>query len=264
MSFISVIFNLAKKLPTCLAIIFCQFIILVYLISRKQYRKEILFNYQKIFGLRPYRGKWFWLNLSQRLGSNFGIMLKSSNNKKILDKTQIYGENILYNLTKNNQSAIIVSFHYGLWELLPQIFQRVGYETYIAIGEQRDKKLASELDQYRSQNGVKLIKTIAEMKQILSVRPNSSKRRLLGFVLDNTSKTKRLRLSEPFQDFSILRTPFVLAKLAKIPILSMFCYQKDKKIIVAIDEIKSPETIGLKLRYYVERSPTDWLFWGKQ
>ena len=201
------------------------------------------------------------------MGNNFGVMVKMGEvNKKILDKTLIYGENILYNYKK----AIIVSFHYGLWELLPQIFQRLGYKTYIAASVQADKSLESELFRYRSQNGVKLIKTISEMKHCLKQSPpwadgaKQAKGILLGFVLDNTRKTKRLCLSEPYPNFFILRTPFVLAKLAKVPILSMFCYQRNNQIVVDIDEVKSPAMLGKRLRNYLKRSPEDWIFWGKQ
>ena len=232
----------------------------MYLLIQKKYRAEINTNYSKIFGFYP-RG--FWFEQSLKIGKNFGLMSQIGKNEKILDKTQFYGENNLSKVMKSNQSAIVVSFHYGLWEYLPQIFKKLGYETYIGIGEQRDRNLAVELNKLRNNNGVKTIKTISDMKSILKNDNLGKPKKLLGFVLDNTSKTRSLMIDEPWQGFSILRTPFVLAKSENVPMLSMFCYQKQDKIIIDIDEVKYQCEIGNRLQSYLKKNPADWIFWGK-
>jgi len=260
MSITSAIFRLAKNLPQKPAIILCQFIFFSYLLTRKNYRNEIAINYQKIFGFYQ---KGFWLRQSQRLGKNLGLMLQIGKSNKILDKTVIYGENILCKVMESNQSAVVVSFHYGLWEYLPQIFQKLGYDTNIGIGVQHDKSLAEEFDKLRNYNEVKTLKTVSEMKNILNVNNSSNRKKLLGFVLDNTNKTRCINLNEPWKGFSVLRTPFVLAKSARVPILSMYCYSQDGRIIVDIQEVKSSIELGNQLYCYIRKNPAEWLFWGK-
>ncbi len=259
----SVFFKLVKKLPLNLAIFLCRFIIFSYLLWRKDYRTEIKINYQKVFSNLK-NGKWFWLKLSKRLGENFGVMLKMMDNKKILDKIAISGENILNSIFENSESAVVVSFHYGLWELLPQIFKRMGYETYIAISRQKDKDWDEELRKLRSQNGVGLMETIAEMKRILKSNGTNNRKRLLGFVLDNKRLTRGLCLNEPWRNFFILRTPFVLAQSEKVPLLGMFCYKKANRIVIDIAEVKNPKAIGERLRHFITQQPEDWIFWGKR
>lgn len=263
MSITSFIFRLAKKLPAKPAVIFCQLIVFGYLMIRKNYRDEIKTNYQKIFGFYQ---KGFWVKQSQSIGKNLGLMLQIGKKNKTLDKTVIYGENIMCKVMGSNQNAIVVSFHYGLWEYLPQIFQKHGFETNIGIGVQPDKNLAIEFDNLRKNNGVKILNTVSEMKNCLKQSTSytsSSRKKLLGFVLDNTSKTQGLMLDKPWSGFSVLRTPFVLAKSTSAPILSMFCYNQDGKIIVDIQEVKSSIELGNQLHCYVRKNPAEWLFWGK-
>lgn len=263
MSITSTIFRLAKNLPAKPAVIFCQFIIFGYLVIKKIYRDEIKINYQKIFGVYP---KGFWVKQSQRIGRNLGLMLQIGKNNKTLDKTVIYGENIMCKVMGSNQNAIIVSFHYGLWEYLPQIFQKLGYETHIGIGVQPDKNLANEFDKLRNNNGIKTLNTVSEMKNCLKQttgQASSLRKRLLGFVLDNTSKTQGLFLDKPWSRFSVLRTPFVLAKSTGAPIISMFCYEQDDRIIVDIQEVRSSIELGNQLLNYIRKNPAEWLFWGK-
>lgn len=260
MNITSGLFKLAKNLPQKQAIILCQFIVISYLLFRKNYRAEIKANYQKIFGIYQNR---FWLQQSRRIGKNLALMLHSAKNDKILDKTQIYGENILCRLTENNQKAIIVSFHYGLWELLPQIFQKLGYEISISISAQRDRNLAYEINKVRNRNGVKTVSTVRAMKEILQSNGSPKRKQLLGFVLDNTSKTRGINLNEPWTGFTVLRTPFILAKMAKTSVLSMFCYRQNDKTVVDIDEIHHPREVGTRLHSYIEKNPAEWIFWGK-
>jgi lauroyl/myristoyl acyltransferase len=260
MNITSGIFKLVKILPQKPAIILCQAIVLSYLFIKKNYQAEIKVNYQKIFGFYQ-RG--FWIKQGRRIGKNLALMLHIAKTDKILDKTQIYGENILCRLMENNQKAVIVSFHYGIWELLPQIFQKLGYETSISIGAQRDRNLAYEINKVRNQNGVKTVVTVKEMKEILQSNGSSNRKQLLGFVLDNTSKTRGISLNEPWTGFAVIRTPFILAKWAKTPVLSMFCYKQNDKTIVDIDEIHHPQEVGTRLRSYIEKNPAEWIFWGK-
>ena len=260
MNITSGIFKLAKTLPQKPAIILCQSVVLIYLLIKKNYRTEIKTNYQKIFGFYQ---KGFWFRQSRRLGKNLSLMLQISKSKKILDKTQIYGENILCNLTENNRKAVIVSFHYGLWEFLPQIFQKLGYEISISIGTQRNQNLAYQLYEFRNRNGVKIVETISEMRDTLKSNVSSNRKKLLGFVLDNTNKTRGLSLNKPWTGFTVLRTPFILAKSTKTPILAMFCYIQNNNIVVDIDEINNPQEMGNLLWSYIEKNPEEWVFWGK-
>ncbi len=263
MSITSVIFKLAKNLPAKPAIIFCQLSVFSYLLTKKNYREEIKINYQKIFG--NYQNG-FWIKQSRRLGRNLGLMLQIGKNNKTLDKAVIYGENILCKKMVSNQNAVVVSFHYGLWEYLPQIFKKLGYETNIGVGIQNDKNLATEFDNLRKHNGVKILNKISEMKNCFkqsTYHVANLQKRLLGFVLDNTSKTQGIWLNEPWEGFSILRTPFVLAKLGNIPIFSMFCYNQNDKIIVDVEEVNDTNELGARLKSYIKQNPEEWVFWGK-
>ena len=262
MSITSAIFKLANKLPQNQATILSQLTALFFLFLKKNYRNEIKTNYQKIFGFYE---PGFWLKQSRQLGRNLGLMLQIGKNKKILDKIEICRENILCDIMEVNKAAVVVSFHYGPWELLAQVFQKRGYQSYILVEAQRDQDLNVALERLRNRNGVKTVEKISEVKKIISNQSNqrSARRELFGFLLDNTSKTRGLCINQPWPGFSILRTPFVLAKYKKLPILSMFCYNKNGNVIIDIDKVENPLHLGERLRSYIKQHPEEWIFWGK-
>jgi lauroyl/myristoyl acyltransferase len=218
---------------------------------QKKYRREINCNYQLLIGRqRPA----FWIMNALTLGKNCALMLEigNPNDEKILDRVEIKGENNLMAAYKKGRGVVVVSLHFGPWEFLPQLFARKGYPVAIAAQPQRNGWLGLQLLKIRQSRPITVTDRIAEMKHALKTGA------LLGFLLDNSSKTRKLETGWLWPGFRVLRTPFALSAIMKSPIVPMVVHNRGLTPVVEIgtdfDFFKN------MLTHY----PEEWVFFDKQ
>lgn len=142
MSTLSAGLGLIRSLPLSLARAASRLILLLYLALAPAVRREINLNYHRVFA--RYR-RWFWIRQAWRLGGNLALMsrLGRPGFDNTLDKTRIIGENMLEQIMLGDKSVIVLSLHYGAWELLPQIFARRGYQVCVGAGRQQDNQFGA-------------------------------------------------------------------------------------------------------------------------
>ncbi len=244
-------FSWLRALPLFLRIPLAQTFFVGIMLFLKKYRQETGINYQRLTGKKP---TGFWVKNAAELGKNCALMLEIGKraDKKILDRVEIKGENILMQAYKQGRGVVVVSLHFGPWEFLPPFFARKGYSVAVAAQPQRDVWLDDQLQKIRSSQPVIVTNRVSEMKEALR---NGS---LLGFLIDNSSKTRRIAADWVLPDFKVLRTPFALAAAMHAPILPMVVYKHGLRPVVEIGE-----DLGL-LKNALTRYPKEWVFFGKQ
>ncbi len=228
---------------------FCLSLILfLYLLIRRDYRREIEKNFYQIFRKRE---KSFWRRNAQRLGRNFALMLNPTPlYPSLLDKNQFIRENI-----NMGNGMIFLTLHFGLWEILPTLFRSSGYPVAIAVSRQRNPFFERFLLSFRRRKGIKILSNIPDMIQCLK------EGYLLGFACDNTQRTKRVYLPEI--GASIIKTPFLLAKRTKLPLYAILSKEDNCQLVIMMERITTERDFARFAVEFIKRYPEDWIFWGK-
>ncbi|MEO0092263.1 MAG: hypothetical protein ABIK61_06115 [candidate division WOR-3 bacterium] len=288
-------------LPLPFAIAFSQLFVLTYLLLKPQYRKEIYYNYINIIGKDD---KFFWIKNALGVGKNLGLMIKA--NRKILndievrnedvlqkikqnfsvetlenikinikdiadkslDNVKFNRENIINNIMKNN-SCIVVSFHFGPWELLPKIFGQKGYQILLSVQNQRNQRLNNYLVKYRCDN--KNIHLVYDLKSLNAKLTNSLQPLILGFVLDNMNTASGFQILTNISDAIKNNMPLVLCRRYSLPVVPIFIYSEDTRIKVSLGEAIMPNLSQEKIRQniaqqflpFLRATPEQWVFWAK-
>jgi len=256
MSLPGVALALVRALPDRPASLLSRTIVLVYLALRPDYRQEIRRNLRIITGKDS---RWFWVRNGWRLGSNLAMMarLGSRAGDALIDRAIVCGENLTECLLERELHATMASFHFGLWECLPQVFSRNGYRVTLAVGRQRDPALGRQLSRLRRLGGVTMAKGI---RQAIRSRDASS---ITGFMLDNTSQGTQMWAE---CDGVRMRMPDIGFRLAAreggrlVPAFARFHRGR-----VRVDVYPpGDEQAALRgLLDQVRQHPEEWVWWGK-
>ena len=244
-------FSCLKALPLFLRIPLAQLFFVAFMSAKKNYRREINRNYQLLTG-RPRPS--FWIKNALTLAKNCALMLEigNRNDEMILDRVEIKGENNLMAAYQKGRGVVVVSLHFGPWEFLPQVFARKGYPVAIAAQPQRNGWFDEQLLKIRNRRPITVTDRIGEMKHTLKTGA------LLGFLLDNSSKTRKLETGWLWPEFRVLRTPFALSAIMHSPIVPMMVYNRGLTPVVEIG------TDWDFFKTTLARYPEEWVFFGKQ
>jgi lauroyl/myristoyl acyltransferase len=250
--------RLVRALPFWLACATSRFLVITYLLLNPRARHEIARNHARLFG-RTDPG--FWFRHAVRLGGNIALMAKTGQPAldNQLDNALIDGQNILERIMLGNSKAVVLSLHYGVWELLPHVFARKGYPVCVGMGSQQDIQLGRELGQLRTGQRVTFTNRVAEMRQALEQKA------LVGFALDNTRASRGVRCDALWPGFSLLRTPFALAQAERAVLVPMLIRKAGPRLSVKVGEpVKTPDEFGAWARQEILAYPEEWVFWGKR
>lgn len=265
MSILAACLKLVRALPFSLAVAASRLLLLTYFMLSPRVRAEIAANYRRIFPEEATActsracGR-FLVRLSWNLGRNLAVMAQMGRPalEKWLDNAIVSGENIVERIMLGGEKVIVTSLHYGLWELLPGVFARRGYRVCVGLGRQRDAVLDGVVREIRSEHDVTMTDSVPRMRAAL--REGS----LLGFVLDNSNRTRGLDCAALGEGFRLLRTPFSLSRVDGARLVPMFATQTRGRLrIDVLDPVDSSEEFGARARELIRARPEDWVFWGK-
>jgi len=247
---------LVRALPDSPAILLSRAIVLLYLALRPDYRQEIRRNLRIIMGKD---NRWFWARNGWRLGKNFALMSKvgGRTGDAIIDRASVYCENLTRKLMERELHAAMASFHFGLWEYLPQVFSRTGCRVSLAVGEQRDPGLGRQLSALRGSGGVNMAKGI---RQAIKVGAGPS---ITGFMLDNTSQGTQ---SWTECDGVRVRLPDIGFKIAARKggsLAPAFARLDRGRMRVDVYPAGDERAAARALLEQVRRHPEEWVWWGK-
>lgn len=261
---------LVRILPTEPGVFLVRLFTLFYLAVRPDYRREINTNYRLIFGCSR---RWFWVRNGWRVGRNLALMVKIGTKvaDKLVDRGQIYWENrIESRVIRKKEPSFMASFHFGLWELLPQLFVRRWGNVAVLVSEQRNRMVNFFLQRWRRSNKVSLV---FQIKYLLRQR---SKTGITGFMLDNTSQGQQFLVELPGAvegrrlRFWLPTAPFQIARYwanrrggKEKGVVPVFGYLWRGRFVVRVfpagDEINALQALLTMVR----KMPEEWIFWGK-
>ncbi len=271
MMLISAILTTVRILPPELAVLFVRLILLIYLTVRGDYRREINTNYRVIFGQNR---RWFWVRNAWRVGRNLALMAKIGTNfaQELIDRVLVCGENSYIKSRSREQELhmLMASFHFGMWEYLPQIFARWTDSVAVVVSEQRNPVLDFWLRRLRTGHGVKLIFQISQFFRRLS-SPG-----ITGFMLDNTSRgrarwiqlagrldSSRLMFRVPALPFQVLTRSANEGKVAVKGVVPVFGYLRQGRLVVRVFPAGDEANAIRALFTMIREMPEEWIFWGK-
>lgn len=189
---------------------------------------------------------YYLLRLSENLSTM--ILINKKNLSLIFDKIKFLGDNII-----KERGGVVVTFHYGLYELLPLIFLKRGYKTAIVYSLQRNRFLNNLFFKIRKQKTQKICRNLSEIKKALFDNY------LVGFAIDNIHKGKLISLKELLPNLEVLRTPFIISQLFSFPLYFILMRKNGKEYEVIIKKGFSPSFVKEKIKENI----FDWVLWGK-
>ena len=250
---------LVRALPDSPAVLLSRAIVLLYLALRPDYRQEIRRNLRIIMGKD---NRWFWVRNGWRLGRNFALMAKAGGRTgdAIIDRARVCGEN-LTNLTNHllerELHVAMASFHFGLWEYLPQVFSRKGCRVLLAVGEQRDPALGRQVSGLRRARGVKMAEGI---RQVIKAGAGPS---ITGFMLDNTSQGTQTWVECDGVRVRLPDIGFKIAARKSGRLVPAFAQLDRGRMRVDVYPAGDERAAACALLDQVRRHPEEWVWWGK-
>lgn len=217
-----------------------------YFLIKKRYRKEILNNYTFLSKRKRFPFGYYLLKLSENLSTM--ILVNKKNLPLIFDKIKFFGDNII-----KERGGVVVTFHYGLYELLPLIFLKKGYKTAIVYSPQRNKFLNKLFLKIRKQKTLKICKNLGEIKEALF------NNYLVGFAIDNIRKGNLIFLKEPLPNLKVLKTPFIISQIFSYPLYFILMRKNGKGYEVVIKKGFSTSFVKEEMK----RKIFDWVLWEK-
>jgi lauroyl/myristoyl acyltransferase len=247
---------LVRALPTEPAVALARLLVVLYLFLRPSYRREIERNLALACGRHD---RFFWVRNAWAVGRNLALMaaIGTGREQAMIDRAEVYIDNTTRRILEQELHVAMASFHFGLWEMMPQVFARAGWRVGLLAGRQQDRFVARVASRARRSRGVSAV-TKAKSALRLAGRPG-----LTGFMLDNTSRGNQ----EWFQDGSLrMRVPvfgFELARrrgLAVVPIWG--CLERGRLRIGVGRPGPAAEVVG-QLLEQARRRPEEWVLWAK-
>ena len=247
---------LVRALPSSPAAFLSRTIVLLYLALRPDYRREIRRNLRIIMGKES---RWFWVRNGWRLGLNLGIMAKvgSRAGYALVDRAIVCGENLTNQVLERELHATMASFHFGLWEYLPQVFSLSGCRVTLAVGEQRDPALGRQLSHLRRSGGVTMANGI---RQTIQAADASS---ITGFMLDNTSQGTQAWAECDGVRIRLPEIGFKLAAREGVRLSPAFARLQRGRVRVDVYPPGDERAAARALLEQVRKHPDEWVWWGK-
>lgn len=249
---------LIRALPVEPAIFLARLITLCYLALRLDYRQEIQANYERIF-LKSC--PLFWISNGWQVGRNLALMVHIGTRfgATLVDRAVVCWENNNDGqILKQEMHMLMASFHFGLWEFLPRIFAKWGYDVGVLVPAQRNAVIERFIQRIRQDDGVKFIDNLKDVFLRLS-QPG-----ITGFMLDNTSRGAQtdIELNNGVR-FRMPALAFNIADKAGTNVILVFCYLDQGRLRVKVFPPGTGLSSANALMKMVKERPEEWVFWAK-
>lgn len=256
MSSASTALAVVQALPARPATLACRLLVLAYLTFRSDYRAEIRDNYRIVIGRdRP----WFWVRNAWRVGRNLALMTRigTRTGDGIVDSAEVCGDNLIQSRLEQELHSVMASFHFGVWEFLPQVFSGQELPVRLAVGSQRDSALRGRVERLRRGRGVKLVRSLKEVMESLD-RPG-----ITGFMLDNTNQGSQQWVIVDGVRLRMPALPFRLAERAGTKVIPMFARLDRGRLRIDAGAAGDQEAAAASILGQVRAHPEEWIWWGK-
>lgn len=228
-------FNLNKKIISFL-----------FKISNRRHSKIITKNLKTVF---PQKTEKEIYKLKNKIYNHFSsifieiiyLYLKRKPDK-ILKNITIKNKEALRNALNKNRGLILLSAHFGNWELIPYIFSRkLKLQIYGVAKEMNNPLVEKTVKDFRKYMGCNIINKKGSIKKIIKLLENKN---ILYFLIDQNT----IERESVFVDFFSTKVSAVTSvsqlHLKKdIPLLPIFLhYEKDKIVLEILECINFEKT----------------------
>ncbi|MBN1522190.1 MAG: lysophospholipid acyltransferase family protein [Candidatus Aureabacteria bacterium] len=216
-----------------------------------------------------------YVNLGKNIVDFLRIPLISQDN--FHQFVTVEGERFLVDAREKRKGVLVITAHYGFWDIIPLFFAFRGYGANLITKDIRNASLNDFWMKYRKYGGVNPIYKKNSSREMISLLKRNES---LGFVIDQNMNSR----SGIFVDFFGVKacTIDVVAKLSQsleCPVLPIFCIRKDDDtFIIRIEEPvllrqgkDKQETILLTTQAYTEvlerfiiERPDHWIWMHKR
>jgi len=151
---------------------------------------------------------------------------------------EVRGENYLLDAIKSGKPIILVTAHFGNWEITPKfIAQKYKKPLAIVMREIENKKINKFFKDIRGNEDIKLINRRKSAKEI--IKALKKEKRILGILIDQYTTNKEAPIINFFTKTRFNPAVSKLAKATQAIVIPAFCYtNKDNKYVL---EFKAPK-----------------------
>jgi lauroyl/myristoyl acyltransferase len=256
MSLPAVTLAVVQSLPASAAVLVTRLLVLCYLAVRSDYRSEIRHNYRVLMGRDA---RWFWLRNGWCVGRNLALSarMKLGSSDAIVDTAMVCPDNITQPVLERKLHMPMASFHFGLWEYLPQVFASRGVPVSLVTGEQPDPVFQRAARRLRGTRGVRVVRGVRDVARAMSGAGIS------GFMLDNTSQGNQQWVVTDGVSLRLPTLAFRLAERHGQAVTVMFARMGRGGLRIDAAEPGDARAAAGALLYHVRSHPEEWVFWGK-
>jgi KDO2-lipid IV(A) lauroyltransferase len=154
-----------------------------------------------------------------------------------LDEIEVIGEEHILNAIKTQKPIILVTAHFGNWEISPKFIHRK-YKKPMAIimREIENPKINKFFKKIRGGEDIKLINKKKSAREV--VKALLREKRILGILIDQRSNASTAVKVKFFKETSFNPAVSKLAKNLKAIVIPAFSYKKNGKYVI---EFKNPK-----------------------
>ncbi len=204
------------------------------------FRKKIVFkNLNIAFPEKPKKEK---VKIAKNTYKNFLTFFENTidfkKHPEKLDEIDVIGEEYILKALNSDRPIILVTAHFGNWEIAPKvIYRRYKKPMAVIMREIENPKINKFFKKIRGDENIKLINKKGSSREI--VKSLLREKRILGILIDqNTNASTALRVK-----FFIPDTPFnpavsKLAKSLRAVVIPGFSYKKDGKYVIEFKDIR--------------------------
>lgn len=170
--------------------------------------------------------------------SFFEDTIKFNKNPKKYDEIKVIGENYIIDAINSNKPIILVTGHFGNWEITPKFIVKE-YKKPIAVimREIEDEKINKFFKKIRANEDIKLINKNSGAKEIM--KSLLREKRITGILIDQYTRNENAPIINFFKPTPFNPAVSKLAKATKAIVIPGFCYKENGKYFI---EFKKPKT----------------------
>ena len=161
-------------------------------------------------------------------------------NPKKYNEIKIIGENYLTQALNSAKPVILVTAHFGNWEITPKfIVRKYKKKMAVVMREIENPKINRFFKQIRANENIKLINKKSGAKEIM--KAILKEKRILGVLIDQHTKNKDAPVINFFIPTHFNPAVSKLAKATKAVVIPGFCYKEKGEYVIEFKKSKTFE-----------------------
>ncbi len=239
-----------------------------------RYRRDVTLD-----NLRQSLGQFYsprdLIKIARRSYSNFALLIADLARLPLVDMDfisrhiRIKGLRFLDDLRRRGTGAVLVTGHFGSWELMGCTLVKLGYPVVFVVGIQRNPLVQDLMNSLRRKAGIEII----ERKATLAIARNIRKGKFVAMLSDQDAGRNGIFVDFFGRPASTPKGPARLALIANAPIVPGFIIREDLTSYtitiekpIEISEDRRPAVRNLTQTYtsiiedFIRAKPDHWLW----